>query len=72
MTEMRRNMIEAVNHEVEVRLIGKDKPMHGKCTGYTKPIDNDPEEAVIDIKIDGFSCVYEVTEKEIEKIIIIE
>ena len=80
-TEMQRKMYAACGHEVEVRLVGgfrpiDDKrikftnPLVGKCVNFTKPLDNDPEVASFDIKVPGFSSIYEIIEDEIETLII--
>ena len=70
MTEMQKLMFNAVGSEVEVHIIGGVKPFVGKCTAYTSPIDNEPEVATIDIKVNGMSSLYEITEEEIETLII--
>ena len=69
-TEMQRKMDAAFGHEVEVHLIGGFKPIVGKCVNFTKPLDNDPEVASFDIKVPGFSSIYEIIEDEIETLII--
>ncbi len=68
MTEMQKKMYAALGHEVELHLAGGYKPVIGKCINYTKPLDNDPEVASIDIEVPGFSSIYEITEDEIETI----
>lgn len=70
MTEMQKLMANAVGFEVEVHIVGGFKPCIGKCTGYTPPQDNEPEVAAIEIKIDGMSSLYEITEEEIESLTI--
>ena len=78
MTEMQKLMESAVGFDVEVHLVGRnkpfivgrDKPFIGKCTGYTSPQNNEPEVASIYIEVEGFSCIFEITEDEIETIII--
>ena len=70
MTEMQKLMSSAVGFDVEVHIVGGYKPCVGKCTGFTQPLDNEPEVATIDVKVDGMSSIYEITEEEIEKIII--
>lgn len=70
MTEMQKLMVSAVGFDVEVHIVGGFKPCIGKCTGFTPPQDNDPEVAAIDIKVDGMSSLYEITEEEIETLII--
>ena len=70
MTEMQKLMFEAVGCEVEVHLVGGFKPCIGKCIGYTQPLDNEPEVAAIDLKVSGMSSIYEITEEEIETLII--
>lgn len=72
MTEMQKKMYAACGHEVEIYLAGGFKPVVGKCINYTKPLDNDPEVASIDIKVPGFSSIYEITEGEIETLVIKE
>lgn len=68
-----RKMIDAFGHQVEVRLIGVEKPVVGKCINYTQPLDNDPEVASFDIAVPseyhehGYRIV-EITEGEIESI----
>ena len=57
---------------MEIHLAGGFKPVVGKCINYTKPLDNDPEVASIDIKVPGFSSIYEITEGEIETLVIKE
>lgn len=71
MTEMQKKMYDACGHEVELHLVGGYKPLIGKCTSFTNPLDNDPEVASIDIRVPGFSCIYEITEDEIETITIL-
>ena len=70
MTEMQKLMSNAVGFDVEVHIVGGYKPCVGKCTGFTPPLDNEPEVATIDVKVDGISSVYEITEEEIENLII--
>lgn len=70
MTEMQKLMSNAVGFDVEVHIVGGRKPCVGKCTGFTPPLDNEPEVATIDVKVDGISSIYEITEEEIENIII--
>ena len=70
MTEMQKKMYTAVGHEVEVKLKGESRRFIGKCTGYTQPLDNDPEIATLDMRVDGAQFLYEFTEDEIEEIII--
>lgn len=65
-----RQMIDAVGHEVEVRVIGGYRPCVGKCINYTQPLDNDLEVASIDIQTPGHSSITELTEDEIESITI--
>ena len=66
MTEMQKLMANAVGFDVEVHLVGDFKPCIGKCTGYTPPLDNDPEVAAIEVKVPGMPSLYEITESEIE------
>lgn len=70
MTEMQDLMESAVGHEVEVYIFGGFKPCVGKCIDYTQPLDNDPEVAAITISIPGRSSLCEITEEEIEKLVI--
>lgn len=70
MTEMQKLMSNAVGYDVEVHIVGGYKPCVGKCTGFTPPLDNEPEVATIDVKVDGMPSIYEITEEEIENIII--
>ncbi len=63
-------MLAARGHEVELHLVGGFKPLVGKCVGYTQPLDNDPEVASIDIEVSGMPGLYEITEVEIEALII--
>lgn len=70
MTEMQKLMVKAVGFDVEVHLVGGFKPCIGKCTGFTQPVDNDPEVAAIDIVVEGMPSIYEITEDEIETLII--
>ncbi len=74
-TEMQLKMINAVGHRVEIRIIGGCKPFIGKCTGFTKPLDNEPEVAEITIRVPGISgqynTLYGIIEDEIESITII-
>ncbi len=69
-TEMQRKMYEACGHEVEIHFSDGDKPIIGKCINYTKPLDNDPEVASMDIKVQGLSYIYEIFEEEIKTLII--
>ena len=70
MTEMQKLMSNAVGFDVEVHIVGGYKSCVGKCTGFTQPLDNDPEVATIDVKVAGMPSIYEITEDEIEKLII--
>lgn len=70
MTEMQELMESAFGHEVEVYIYGRCKPFIGKCVGYIQPLDNEPEVASICIEVPGYSCIYEITEEEIENLII--
>ena len=70
MTEMQILMASAVGFSVEVHLVGGFKTCIGKCTGYTPPMDNDPEIAAIEIKVPGMPSLYEITESEIETLTI--
>lgn len=70
MTEMHKKMRAARGHEVELQLFGGFKPLVGKCVGYTQPLDNDPEVASIDIKVQDMPSIYEITENEIESLTI--
>ena len=68
-----RKMIDAFGHQVEVHLIGEQKPVVGKCINYTQPLDNDPEVASFDIAVPHKSefsdyHIVEITEKEIEEL----
>lgn len=72
MTEMQEKMYAARGHEVELHLVGGYKPLIGKCTGFTNPLDNEPEVASIDIRVPGYPSIYEITEDEIEALIIKE
>ncbi len=72
-TELQRRMENAQGHEVEVHLncesIFKNNCVVGRCIGFTKPIDNEPEVATMDIKVAGYSCIYEIEEGKIKEII---
>ncbi len=70
MTDMQKLMSNAVGFDVEIHLIGGFKPCIGKCASYTPPFDNDPEVAAIEIKVSGMPGLYEITEDEIETLII--
>ena len=70
MTKMQKLMSSAVGFDVEVHIVGGHKPCVGKCTGFTQPLDNEPEVATIDVKVDGMPSVYEIKEDEIEELII--
>lgn len=70
MTDMQKKMYEACGQDVELILVGGYKPLIGKCINYTQPLDNDPEVASIDIRVPGRTSLYEITEDEIESIII--
>ncbi len=72
MTEMQKKMYAACGHEVEIRLADGFKPVVGKCINYTKPLDNDPEVASIDIRVPGYTSVYEITEDEIETLTLLD
>lgn len=65
-----RQMIDAVGHRVEIRIVGGYRLCVGKCINYTQPLDNDPEVASIDIQVPGYSSITELTEDEIESITI--
>lgn len=72
MTEMQKQMYAACDHKVEIRLVGGLKPCIGECINYTKPLDNDPEVASIDIRVPGYPSIYEITEDEIETIVLLD
>ena len=72
MTEMQKRMYEAVGHVVEIKLKDDQRRFIGKCTGYTKPLDNEPEIATMDLRVEGVQFIYEFAEAEIENIIIRE
>ena len=65
-TEMQKRMDAACGHTVEVHLYDTEMPVVGKCINYTKPLDNDPEVAAIEVKVPGMPSLYEITESEIE------
>lgn len=67
-TEMQKQMYYARGHKVRIIFNDGHPPMVGKCTGYTKPIDNDPEVATIDLDIGIPRSRTEITEEEIESI----
>lgn len=74
-TEMQREMYAVCGHQVEVHLIGVQKPVIGKCINFTKPLDNDPEVASFDIAVpseyhESGRRIVEITEGEIESIIL--
>lgn len=70
MTDLQKKMYAACGHEVEVHIVGGNMPFIGKCINFTQPLDNEPEVASIDIRVPGRSSLYEITEGEIESIII--
>lgn len=70
MTKMQKNMLEAVNREIEIQFKDGSKPIRGKCVGFTQPLDNDPEVASIEIKVHGYSCLFEITEDQIKTLVI--
>ena len=72
MTEMQKQMYAACGHKVEIHLVGGFKPCIGECINYTKPLDNDPEVASIDIRVPGYSSTYEITEDEIETLTLLD
>lgn len=61
-------MASAVGFDVEVHLVGGFKPCIGKCTGYTPPLDNDPEVAAIEIKVQGMPSLYEIIESKMKRL----
>lgn len=65
-----RQMMDAVGHEVEVRIVGGYRPCVGKCINYTQPLDNEPEIASIDIQVPRYTSITELIEDEIESITI--
>lgn len=72
-TELQRQMDAACGHEVEIIIAGGFKPLKGKCVNFTKPLDSDDgETASMDVRVPGFSSLYEITEDEIEKLTILE
>lgn len=71
-TEMQKKMYAACGHNVEIHIIESFKPFVGKCINFTSPLDNDPEVASVDIQVPGYSCIYEITEDEIETIIVLD
>ena len=70
MTDLQNKMHSAVGHEVEITIAGGLKKCVGKCVGFTQPLDNEPEIASIDVKVDGYSGIYEISEDEIEELTI--
>lgn len=71
MTELQRKMINSVGSQVRIDLIGGYKSCEGKCVSFTAPQDNEPEIAAIDIKVEGMPSLYEITEDEIESIVVL-
>lgn len=76
-TAMQRKMMDAVGHEAEVRIVGRNKSFIGKCIGFTQPLDNDPEIASVDIAVpnrftDSGRSFYELFEDKIESITILD
>ncbi len=74
-TEMQKKMSAACGHEVELRLVAGYKPVIGKCINFTKPLDNEPEVASIDIAVpseyhENGRRIVEITEDEIETLTI--
>lgn len=65
MTTLQKEMLNAVGHNVEVHTKGTGKPVCGVCTNYTQPVDNDPEVAAIDVKVEGYEGIIEITEADI-------
>ena len=72
MTEMQKQMYAACGHKVELHIVGGYKPLIGKCINFTKPLDNDPEVASIDIRVPGRSSIYEIIEDEIETLNVLD
>lgn len=68
--KLRKKMADAFGHEVEIVIVGGFKKLVGKCINYTQPLDNEPEIASIDIRVPGYSSIYEITEEEIEELTI--
>ena len=72
-SEMQKKMLEAVGHNVEIKIYGGYKLLKGKCRHFTQPLDNEPEVASIDIEVAGItSSLYEVTEDEIEELKVVD
>lgn len=71
-TEMQKQMMNAMGHEVSVYIKAGQKtiynPFVGKCVGFIKALDNVPEVASIHIQMANESCIFELMESEIEKI----
>ena len=65
MTTLQKEMLNAVGHNVEVHTKGTGKPICGVCTNYTQPVDNDPEVATIDVKVEDYEGIIEITEADI-------
>ena len=76
-TEMQNQMYAACGHKVKVHLHNIESPVVGKCINYTKPLDNDPEIASLDIAVpskfyeDGYRII-EITEDEIETLTLLD
>lgn len=66
MTTLQKEMLNAVGHNVEVHAKNSSNLICGVCINYTQPLDNDPEVAAIDVKVEGYDGIIEITEADIE------
>ena len=57
-----------MGHNVEVHAKSSGKLIYGVCINYTQPLDNDPEVAAIDVKVEGYDGIIEITEADIESL----
>ena len=71
-TDLQKQMIDAVGHEVSVHMKNGSEtlynPFTGKCVAFTQAIDNIPEVDSICIQMENASCIYELMGPDIMKI----
>lgn len=63
-----KQMYYSIGHKAKITL--KDGEIYEcECIGYTSSIDNEPDPADIDIKLEGLKGVINITEPEIKEIV---
>lgn len=70
-SEKEKQMYYSIGHMVKITL-KNGKTFECKCIGFTSSVDNEPDPADIDIKVDGLSGAINITESELKEIVIID